>query len=152
MRPARWTPVDSGPEDGANRVEFVEMMGALGSGEVVADGGDDEVGSFDGGGSVTVGVDGAGSDDVSALQGVLSVAGGAVVVLAVDDAHGFSGGAEVSFEVPISTAFTKVEAVSVNGAAPLFGCPAAVAMDDNARLLVEPGLQVFLGSLVGGAD
>lgn len=128
------------------------MMGASGSSEVVADGGDDEMGAFGGGGSVAVGVDGAGRDDVATFQILLSVGGGAVDVVAVDNPHGSAGGSEVDFEVPVSAAFTKVEAVSVDGAAPLLGCPTAMAMDDYARLLGEPGLQIFFGSLVGGAN
>ena len=120
--------------------------------KVVADDLDDEVGALGGVGAVAVGVEGAGGDDVSAFQVQLSVAGGAIVILAVDDSHGLTGGAEVDFEIPVSAAFAKVEAVFVDLAAPLFRRPAAVAMDDDSWVVGEPGLKVLLGSLVGGTN
>lgn len=119
---------------------------------MVADGGDDEVGALDGGSSVAVRVDGAGGDDLSAFNALMSVTGGAVVILAVDDPHGFSGGADVDFDIPIAAAFTEVEAVPVDGAAPLFGCPATVAVDGDTLLLREPGVQLTLNGVLGGAD
>jgi hypothetical protein len=77
------TPQHSSAEGRADRAKFVEMVCACPPVEVVSDGGHDELCTLGDGDSVTVGVDGAGSDDLTSLQFLLSVAGGAVVVAAI---------------------------------------------------------------------
>lgn len=54
-------------------------------------------------------------------------------------------------DVPVTVALAEVKVVTVDVAAPLFGCPAAVAVDDHTRVLGQPGLEGGFCGLLGVA-
>lgn len=107
-----------------------------------------------GGGSVAVGVNGAGSDDVAALQVQLPVAVRPVGVLAV------------TIRMVCAVARRSISRPSLRCVHESRSCVrrprrATVRVPTRrghgqrwlaARLLGEPGLQAFLGGVVGGAD
>lgn len=148
---ALWTPSDACSEGGRDRVTVVEVMCAYLPPEVIADRGHDEPRSLHDGGSVVLGADGSGGNDVALLELSLPVTRGAVVIVAVDHVKELVGRAKVDLDVPVVVAFAEVEAVTVDVAAPLFGRPAAVTVHDHTRVMGQPVLQFCLSCFVGGA-